>query len=594
MGPLHPTNTGFDGSFSMDLPEDILVGDGVLHTMPEEVQTELESKEDQFLFEQDPYQKLPLSNFFRHEGAAHISDLQNETSMHLSTDAPLVFERSGVRQWEFEPHVVDDGASHSPLDLSKRQIEGQVVMQSYELVRRANEWLHRWGEHQSVCHHRTRKHVTFHDKVQVFCFHEEQTCAFEIDEDKHEWWLRNLWHLHGHIMSWDMLTFYSANFRSFCFPLQQMTHHEELGSGQLIEIHPPGFAARAAVFGDMHDAADVWGRCWMENMQYWRQHERVVMGRFIATWFLSRDHVHVCVQQRRVRIHDSMSASDFQQACRQTWQDHILFSDHELDFHFVHPKPPGLPSTLAHVIIVQGDQEHFNCVLYQGDTLPAMRRQRAVLFREGISVRDFFVEAQHPSACQVLRARCFIQHRRGHIGVLLNENEQMDVPKATFVSGEVRVVEEDIEEDGEISDEDVESLVTTNVPSSMHSLQGSEDIDVLSQDDERSTHVWSWERYGSGTQHGENNDVNLMSGSPVMMQFDHPDPYPWQIEPHLEHVEPEGEEIDTIFADQHQQQLQSMWIKLCRVWKQRIQFGKQSRMELGFWIWEGGISPSTL
>jgi hypothetical protein len=75
---------------------------------------------------------------------------------------------------------------------------------------------------------------------------------------------------------------------------------------------------------------------------------------------------------------------------------------------------------------------------------------------------------------------------------LLNENEQMDVPKATFVSGEVRVVEEDIEEDGEISDEDVESLVTTNVPSSMHSLQGSEDIDVLSQDDERSTHVWSW------------------------------------------------------------------------------------------------------
>jgi hypothetical protein len=338
--------------------------------------------------------------------------------------------------------------------------------------------------------------------------------------------------------------------------MQQMTQFEASEGSQVHRNHPSSSVVNDVGMRDMHDVTDDWESCWSEHMQYWRQHERVVTGRFIATWLLVKDHVHVCVQQRRVRIHDSMSASEFQQACRQMWQDHLHFSDHNLVFHLVHPKPQGLPSTLAHVIIVQGDHENFNCVLYQGATLPTLRKQRAVLFRDGISVREFFVEAQHPSACQMLRAKCFIQHGMEHMRLLLNENEQMDVPKAALVFGEVRVIEEERDSEGETSDGDVESEITTSIPSGSQSPRNLSDLDEWSQDEEQNAHIWSWERQASGTQHGENDVMNLMSGAPVMMQIGHPDPYPRQVEPQLGQVEPEEDLIDTFFANQHQLQLQ--------------------------------------
>lgn len=512
-----------------------------------------DSRSDYFPFGQDPDQNLPLSTFCQDEKAG-LYDINVQTP-RLSSFSEC--GQTGRVQREFEPQCGSDGASHSLPEYNETLHDDRVVAQSYELVRRTDDWLHSFGEQQSWCRRQKRKQVLFLDKVKVVCFHGNETCAFEINENECEWWLRNFWHLHGQVMSWDMmLSYFAENSRSINFPLQQGAQMTHLERGQYRENHPSTLGVNLAGGKDFQGITDAWESCWNENMRVWKQHERVVSGRFIATWLLVKDHVHVCLQHRRVRIQEGMSASDFQQACRQTWWDHLSFLEQELTFYLVQPKPPGLPSTIAHVIIVQGEHENYNCVLYQGETLPVLRKQRAVLFHDGLSVRDFFVEAQHPSACQILRASCFIQYGMEHMRVVKTEHEQMEVPKAAFVIGEVRVLEDESDNEEVVSDDDFESVVMTNEPSDEQSQRSESDSDEWSQLEELEAQLPSWVRSENDTQFEEGDANLLMSGAPVLMQFDHPDPYPWQIEPHMGFVEPEEEEIDTFFADQHQQQLQ--------------------------------------
>ena len=88
-------------------------------------------------------------------------------------------------------------------------------------------------------------------------------------------------------------------------------------------------------------------------------------------------------------------------------------------------------------------------------------------------------------------------------------------------------------------------------------------MDALSQpseetqwDEVSSPKSWSWEGNQSDLSLREGDAATLMSGAPVVMQYDNPDPYPWQVDPIHFEEEPEQDMMDTDFAEDHQTQLQ--------------------------------------
>lgn len=461
-------------------------------------------------------------------------------------------------QRKFEPHEGNDGAFFCLV----KQCQTEIVDGHFEQLCVAagfdEDWRQHWETARTWSKKQSCKQVSFHEKVQVFCLRDEEVCDFEVLEVNREVWLRNIWHLHGQIMTWPVLKRYSSFIsQQFCFPCQSALGHEQEETEDSSVI-VPFFHARHHV--DLNpgtqDGTGTWCQKWSEAMQKWVVHERVVTGRNVITWFLAKGRLHVCVQHRRVLIHEGMTPGEFQQACKQAWQDLLDGDDRELDFHFVHPKPPGVPSTLAHVIIIQGEHTDYNFALYYGESLPALRRQRAVMFPEGISVRDFFIEAQHPHACQIRDAKCFIRYEDAQAQVILDEEDMMDVPHAALVTGAIRVIEQDSDDGVATEDEVVASERSTNVSEGQFSDSSSLTSEGFSWEDSSSPRQWSWEGRENAMPADDGDDVALMSSAPVMMQFENPDPYPWQVEPFLAEGEPEQDMTDTVFADDHQTQLQ--------------------------------------
>jgi len=465
-----------------------------------------------------------------------------------------------VNQWQrkFEPHALYDGAFPCLVEECKNGPNESFLEHAYESAGLADDLCKHWEKPRSWFLNKPRKTVGFHEKVQVVCIYDGEVCDFEVWEDDRECWLRNVWHLHGQIMAWPMLARYSAFISQHALLPRQSPLHLEQSVNEGFRSDVPFFHARQyddVKMGSFDDTG-TWHDCWFEMMQKWIQQERVVTGRKVVTWFLAKDRFHVCVQHRAVSIREGMTPAEFRQDCQQVWQDLMYENDQELAFHFVHPKPPGMPSTLAHVIIVQGSHNNHNFVLYHGDSLPALRRQRAVMFPEGISVRAFFIEAQHPSACQIRNARCFIQHDDGRAQVFLDEEELMRVPNAALVTGAIRVLEQESDDEDVTSNDGETSAASTDV-SNDHSLDAlSQPSEETQWDEVSSPKSWSWEGNQSDLSLREGDAATLMSGAPVMMQYDNPDPYPWQVDPIHFEEEPEQDMMDTDFAEDHQTQLQ--------------------------------------
>jgi hypothetical protein len=62
-------------------------------------------------------------------------------------------------------------------------------------------------------------------------------------------------------------------------------------------------------------------------------------------------------------------------------------------FHVVKPKPPGLPSNVAHVTLIQDECQGYRPALYYGTTSPVLQRLRAGLYSVGANVEEFFMSS---------------------------------------------------------------------------------------------------------------------------------------------------------------------------------------------------------
>ena len=224
---------------------------------------------------------------------------------------------------------------------------------------------------QASRHH---KCVTFHDQVEVSLWHQDQCIHGTIHESRCADIFRHWWHLDGQVTQWgDVCTAWG-----------------KLQDAGVIS-HPDHPVADARMSHDSTNGQEMQGTyhmvqtdfqaLWWSDVRLLSQEATPNHPDFIATWFLSVDRYNICVRPRRIKFKQSMEFWHFVHACRREWEE--LLDGRNLHFHLVEGEPGGLPSTRAHVIIIQGDHDTRNAVLFKGRAFPPLYSQRAVLF-EGV------------------------------------------------------------------------------------------------------------------------------------------------------------------------------------------------------------------
>eukprot|EP00435_Cladocopium_sp_Y103_P035890 s2365_g9.t1 len=377
-----------------------------------------------------------------------------------------------------------------------------------------------------------KKQCRIADTVDVICVQDENIISFSVKEHtKHEM-LRCFWHLHGQIADWS--------------EMQKCIARSEIDSLAMTvcgNVPPQSFISSAAsapvldsTSGHSSIRIDASRPDQLEQTPWWHDLQDAIQTvnhpgsrRFIMTWFLSKHRFHVSLQPRPVPIDRMTSVVQFITECKNRWKD--LDDGRELTFQVVHPSPMGLPSTLKHIILLQGDFADYTSVLYYGNTLPILRRLRAVLFRTGSTVEDFFSAAQHPEACQGEDSICYVRYEQGNDEIRLTAQQNLWPPFASLVEGDIRILQSEDPPDHVDSDEEVDP--------------GGSDQDTTFPEDDSL----------------EEDDVeSFVSGHPQVFQLDDDNPYPWENvhfdEPDEQELQQEEPAPNIQFAPQHEGYLQ--------------------------------------
>ena len=426
--------------------------------------------------------------------------------------------------------------------------------------------------------------------------YENECTTFSLCESDRWDFLRHFWHLHGQSMSWvDMQR-----------TLSRMHIEGSTTSHVSVSAQPSGgsFSQQPWQYQPCTQIEDF-GLWWQDVVSEGRRSgDRLPV--FISTWFLSVDEMHLCVRPRRIRLTDDLTFARFQHQCAETWRE--LINGLQLSFHLVEGRPEGLPSTIAHVIIVQGVFDAYNAILLKGNLLPPLMSTRAVLFEQHIQIRNLFQVAQFPDTCDRSGYVCMISYTEGGQDIMLTTVDIADIPLAKFVHANMRVVV-DIE-DEEVSDSStIEPVSEAGSDDSISFLSAPFDLHCRVRSSAPDASLPSWCRHhhrvlnsgelgcgslpgtpgtksrfethggvdasleknpncysqvefepslsnGSSTAHStpdqDEDSYSWMTTGTMVWQFDHPDPYPWQT---FEQEPPPEAEDDpdegTSFAEGH-------------------------------------------
>ena len=231
-------------------------------------------------------------------------------------------------------------------------------------------------------------HVAFASRVDVHLFQDDQRIHFQVQEDARWDTLRHFWQQDGQVLQWPQML--------------QVVHMLSEQAAHVPNTDSPDRDSRLPM---QNQGTAFHPLCQSDSFAMWWPEVTVLCAdqkdrvpTFVATWFLSQGESAVCLRHRRVKVHRSMSFVEFQQACRMAWQE--ILNGNSLHFSLVEGDPPsGFPSTVAHVIIVQGGQVGQNAILLQGNNLPPLTTVRAVLFDRSHTIAQVFQIAQFPDVC---------------------------------------------------------------------------------------------------------------------------------------------------------------------------------------------------
>eukprot|EP00435_Cladocopium_sp_Y103_P072507 s255_g40.t1 len=237
-----------------------------------------------------------------------------------------------------------------------------------------------------------------------------------------------------------------------------------------------------------------------------------------------------------------MQFNEFDTACRSAW--HLLINGDPLFFFLVEGKHSNeLPSTIGHVIIVQGSHEAFSAALLYCPTAPPLQKTRAVLFPSQACVSEFFLEAQCHAACHRHEFQCFVKFEQAGMDMFLCDDDPLQIPMATYLEGDVRIIPPD-------DDHSEESDV-------------SEDSTHLNEEDDAVSRQVSEDDAFSSHHEDDEDQVSMVSMPPFGTQVDHINRHPWETAPfedfaddNEEMLQPDGPAI--FFAGSHETDLQNV------------------------------------
>eukprot|EP00435_Cladocopium_sp_Y103_P075263 s194_g55.t1 len=377
-----------------------------------------------------------------------------------------------------------------------------------------------------------RKRCRFESSIEVLCFQDDNVLSFNIIESEKEKILRCFWHLHGQITTWTEIqnTILRSVDDCWIMTVPRSPQQGNVCSDVSVRFESDEYPMSLPSAPSGTASAHVENAWWIDVQEAMMSGRNFGSRMHIVTWFLSHGRFHMSLRPRDVPLDEHVDLQSLGDKCRSVWRD--LDDGHDVSFHVVRPKPPGLPSTVAHVILIQGGHEDHLAILYYGTHFPILQRLRAVLFPAGETVEIFFHFVQHPDACRVRQSMCYVRFQQDGEDVLVQNHEQLRPPFAALLEGGIRVLEPDSEpsEVDELTEgSDTSSAQATTLP-----------------DDE---HEEDWE------------DASFVSGGPQMFQLDVDNPYPWETdafdEPPVNAMHLEEAQVNVQFAPDHQGHLQN-------------------------------------
>ena len=376
------------------------------------------------------------------------------------------------------------------------------------------------------------KCVTFSEAIEVHLYQDHRHINFRVDACSAEDTLRQFWHLDGQIRAWSSIYFALSSLH---------------GNGGIQTLQIEDDSSRGQISGVVNQRIGQMSNhaLWWSDVLHRHASTQSRQPTFIVTWFLSVETAHLCVQSRRIKADNAMSFERFQEDCKSAW--HELLDGRQIQLYEVDGEVAGLPSSVAHVLIIQGDHELYNAVLVEGQQFPPLFRTRAVLFPRETNVADFFRIAQFPGTCHRQQFLCMVSFQEHEGSRTLTTLDGMDVPIAKFVKGCMRFLEEDEPTDGE-----QESDASTVEPfsdvdaSEVNSAQSDEEqdfspivrptwcsdaIDGSGSEDSSSSSAWAEDQVGEiFAQHNGGDEFSLMSSTPITCFHDPPHSHAWDLD----------------------------------------------------------------
>ena len=228
------------------------------------------------------------------------------------------------------------------------------------------------------------KRVKFYEDVQVTIYNGNQEETRIVPDDIVAEWCRTFWHLNGQTGSFDSIR------EAFTAPLfhspRSENEHDDQGQSRSPEAQSGSNGNQASAHS--HGMADSVSSLIesLHDVESKDQNKAVV--RSVEVWFLRVQHFHVCIRPRRLQVKEVRSEQELVEACKRLWFD--LLGDETCDLFIANPIPVAGPSTIAHVMLVQGDITNFHAVMLHTDALPPLQRQRVALVPQGSHVRRVF------------------------------------------------------------------------------------------------------------------------------------------------------------------------------------------------------------
>ena len=188
------------------------------------------------------------------------------------------------------------------------------------------------------------KSVSFHEIVDVTLVDGNDSVVFDIQQEVVHDVLRQLWHIDGQLLApaimGQMLSRLHMEGR---LDISSSTGRFEAGG------HHDEASERPGATDDIQANSMA---LWWPDVVSSSASVTSKKPAFISTWYLAAGRVHLCLRPRRVKVSENQQFHEFQAACAEAWKEY--YNDEPCHFYLVDGKPPSLPSTVAHVLIVQG------------------------------------------------------------------------------------------------------------------------------------------------------------------------------------------------------------------------------------------------